>query len=34
VHFDRHGDEYRDVQLEGDARVIYEGDLWEEAWRT
>lgn len=34
VHFDRHGDEYRDVHLEGDARVIYQGELWEEAWRT
>ena len=23
---------YTDVFLEGDARVIYRGDLWEEAW--
>ncbi len=33
VHFSTHGGRYRDVFLEGDARVIYRGDLWEEAWR-
>lgn len=34
VHFNRKGDAYSDVCLEGDARVIYRGDLWEEAWRS
>ena len=33
VHFTTHGGRYQDVFLEGDARVIYRGDLWEEAWR-
>lgn len=33
VHFSTQGGRYRDVFLEGDARVIYRGDLWEEAWR-
>jgi diaminopimelate epimerase len=32
VHFDAVGDRFTDVFLEGDARVIYRGDLWEEAW--
>ena len=32
VHFDTRGDRFTDVFLEGDARVIYNGDLWEEAW--
>jgi diaminopimelate epimerase len=31
VYFDKHGDEFREVFLEGDARVIYEGKLWKEA---
>ncbi len=34
VHFKIQGDRYTDVFLEGDARVIYRGDLWEEAWRS
>ncbi len=34
VHFSTKGGRYRDVFLEGDARVIYRGDLWEEAWRA
>lgn len=33
VHFNTKGDRYTDVFLEGDARVIYRGDLWEDAWR-
>jgi len=33
VHFNTQGGRYQDVFLEGDARVIYRGDLWEEAWR-
>jgi diaminopimelate epimerase len=32
VHFKRSGDSFSDVFLEGDARVIYRGELWEEAW--
>ena len=33
VHFDRQGDRFSNVYLQGDARVIYRGELWEEAWR-
>ena len=33
VHFRLIGDRYTDVFLEGDARVIYRGELWEEAWQ-
>lgn len=32
VHFKTHAGRYQEVFLEGDARVIYRGDLWEEAW--
>jgi diaminopimelate epimerase len=31
VYFDRQGDDFHSVFLEGDARVIYEGQLWKEA---
>ena len=34
VHFQRRDDHFRNVFLEGDARVIYSGALWEEAWRA
>ena len=34
VHFQTQGGRYQDVFLEGDARVIYSGELWEEAWRS
>ncbi|HSO20558.1 MAG TPA: diaminopimelate epimerase [Desulfosarcina sp.] len=34
VHFDRQGERFDNVFLEGDARVIYRGELWEEAWQT
>jgi len=33
VHFTRRGEGFADVFLEGDARVIYRGELWEEAWQ-
>ena len=33
VHFKRSGDCFEEVFLEGDARVIYRGELWEEAWQ-
>jgi diaminopimelate epimerase len=33
VHFKEQDGRYRDVFLEGDARVIYRGEMWEEAWR-
>ena len=33
VHFERRGEGFADVFLEGDARVIYRGELWEEAWQ-
>jgi len=32
IHFQRKEDGFDDVFLEGDARVIYEGVMWEEAW--
>jgi diaminopimelate epimerase len=31
VHFDKDGTDFRNVYLEGEARVVYEGHLWEEA---
>lgn len=31
VHFDKDGSDFKKVSLEGEARVIYEGHLWEEA---
>jgi len=34
IHFDRDGEDFENVFLEGDARVIYRGELWEEAWRA
>lgn len=33
VHFDRKGDLITNVRLEGDARLVYEGDLLPEAWQ-
>ena len=33
VHFARGGNGFEDVYLEVDARVIYRGELWEEAWQ-
>lgn len=33
VHFKRDGERFLDILLEGDAMVIYEGEMWEEAWR-
>jgi diaminopimelate epimerase len=33
IYFDRHGDAFREVFLEGDARVIYEGKLWKEGYK-
>jgi diaminopimelate epimerase len=32
VHFTRRDGRFRDVYLEGDARIIYSGELWPEAW--
>jgi diaminopimelate epimerase len=33
IHFELKEDGFADVFLEGDARVIYEGVMWEDAWR-
>ncbi|GAB6908028.1 Diaminopimelate epimerase [Desulfosarcina cetonica] len=33
IYFEWQGDRFAEVYLEGDARVIYRGELWEEAWR-
>ncbi len=32
VYFEREGDRFYKVHLEGEVRVIYAGELWEEAW--
>lgn len=32
VHFSRQADRFQNVFLEGDARVIYRAELWEDAW--
>jgi diaminopimelate epimerase len=32
IHFQKRGGDFSDVFLEGDARVVYEGILWEEAY--
>lgn len=32
IHFQEQGGAFTEVFLEGDARVIYEGQLWEDAW--
>ena len=32
VHFSLQANRYQDIYLEGDARVIYSAELWEEAW--
>ena len=34
VHFSRRGNGFGDVYLEGDARIIYKGEMWEEAYLT
>jgi len=33
IHFTQSDSGFRDVYLEGDARVIYRGELWEEAYK-
>jgi len=33
IYYSRRPDGYKDVYLEGDARVVYRGDLWEDAYR-
>ncbi len=33
VYFDRRDDAIFDVFLEGDARIIYQAELWEDAWQ-
>ncbi|NNF99780.1 MAG: diaminopimelate epimerase [Desulfobacteraceae bacterium] len=32
VYFQKDGAVYREMQLEGDARVIYQGEFWDDAW--
>ena len=34
IYFDRQETTFSKVYLEGDARIIYDGSLWEEAWKT
>ncbi len=33
IYFEGSADHYVNVYLEGDARVIYQGELWDEAWK-
>lgn len=33
IHFGKKGDGFDPVYLEGDTRLVYEGDLWEEAYK-
>ena len=33
VYFKKKKGDYSDIYLEGDARVIYKGELWEDAWK-
>jgi diaminopimelate epimerase len=33
IHFQRDGTRFSDVYLEGDARVVYTGQLWLDAWQ-
>jgi diaminopimelate epimerase len=32
IHFERRDGRFQDVYLEGDARIIYSGEMWSEAW--
>ena len=32
VYYSRRADGFGDIHLEGDARIIYSGEMWEEAW--
>ena len=32
IHFKEKGEKFHDVYLEGDARIIYKGELFEDAW--
>lgn len=33
IHFKREENRFYDIVMEGDARIVYAGVLWEEAWR-
>jgi len=33
IHFSRDNGRFYDIYLEGDARVIYKGELWEDSWK-
>lgn len=33
IHFNENQGQFNDIFLEGDARVIYKGELWEDAWK-
>lgn len=33
IHFKEKRNEFYDIHLEGDARIIYKGELWEDAWK-
>lgn len=33
VYFEKEGNDFRSISLEGSTRVIYKGELWEEAWK-
>jgi len=33
IHYKKKEEKYYDIYLEGDARIIYKGELWEDAWK-
>lgn len=33
IHYNKGDGKYYDIYLEGDARIIYVGELWEDAWK-
>ena len=34
IHFEKDGSDFKKVFLEGEARVVYEGQLWPEGWKS
>ena len=33
IYFDENNGRFHSIYMEGDARVVYAGKLWEEAWQ-
>ena len=34
IYFNNKNGDYNNIYLEGDARIIYKGELWEDAWKS